>query len=307
MFHCGAILVGSFLTTILPSLVSADFAPHGVWNGMTWDDFLSSRTQERIPPQARSHHRVLEEGKSEPILADHFGGEAGFYHGVASGDPLEDRVILWTKYTPVSVDESVVLQLRIAEVTESINFDDHLDPQANPYLWTANIETTAETDYIAKVDVTGLVSNTHFVFAFTDGNVVSDVGQTRTAPSPEDDVEELNYCFFSCANFLNGYFHPYDVGSTMEDLDFWIHLGDYIYEYAEPESIALVSTVSIWFSTMLLSLAQIFFFPSRHGSFWIFKTIEIDMPHTINMTKDCETYVAGHRSLPYGMITRYVE
>jgi hypothetical protein len=39
------------------------------------------------------------------------------------------------------------------------------------------------------------------------------------------------YAVFSCAHFSNGYFHPYDVASTIEDLDFWVHVGDYVYEY----------------------------------------------------------------------------
>lgn len=262
LFHSSAILVGSCLTTILLPLVSANFPPQDVWNGMNWNDFFSTAIHERTNPNSRSHRRVLQEGISEPILADSFGGEAGFYHGVASGDPLEDRVVLWTKYTPVSVDESIVLELRIAEVTGSISFDDHLDPKENPYLWTTNIEITAEADFIAKVDVTGLDSNTHFVYAFTDGSVVSDVGQTRTAPSPDDGVEELIYAFYSCADFGNGYFHPYDVGSTITGLDFWIHLGDYIYEYGastresnvpERQNIALVRISCLWYRVILIA------------------------------------------------------
>ena len=69
------------------------------------------------------------------------------------------------------------------------------------------------------------------MFVFTDGTVVSAVGQTRTAPAKDEDVEAMTYAFFSCAHFSNGYFHSYDVASTIKDLDFWIHVGDYIYEY----------------------------------------------------------------------------
>ena len=76
-----------------------------------------------------------------------------------------------------------------------------------------------------------LQSNTNYVFAFTDGTVVSDVGQTRTAPAKDENVEEMTYAFFSCAHFSNGYFHSYDVASTIKNLDFWVHVGDYIYEY----------------------------------------------------------------------------
>eukprot|EP00980_Cylindrotheca_fusiformis_P008741 scaffold1869_cov122-Cylindrotheca_fusiformis.AAC.3 len=227
-----ASLLGYWLLATFPVLITGNSFPQDVWNGHSWNEFLSSlTTREHNHPHSRSHDRLLRDEVSEPILADNFGGEAGFYHGVASGDPLMDRVILWTKYTPVATNETIILELRVAEVTDSIPFNDHLDPEANPYLWVTNVEVTADSDFIAKIDLTGLNSNTNFVFAFTDGRAVSEVGQTRTAPSPDDDVEEMNYVFFSCSEFGAGYFHAYDVASTMKDLDFWVFLGDYIYEY----------------------------------------------------------------------------
>jgi alkaline phosphatase D len=61
-----------------------------------------------------------------------------------------------------------------------------------------------------------------------DGSTVSHVGQTKTAPGPNDETDSLVYAFFSCSHFRNGYFHPYDVASTISDLDFWIHVGDYV-------------------------------------------------------------------------------
>ena len=82
------------------------------------------------------------------------------------------------------------------------------------------------------MDITGLVPDTWFVYGFIGPNgATSPTGLTRTAPALDQEVEELNYAVFSCANWAMGYFHAYDVASTMKDLDFWIHLGDYIYEY----------------------------------------------------------------------------
>lgn len=194
-------------------------------NAATFDEFIA--IQEK-PLKARlrdDFHMEI----STPILADSFGGIPGFYHGVASGDPTPDRVIVWTRYTPVTLDEEF-LTLRIAEVDPELDFEDHLDPEKNPNMRAVSVGVNEDSDFIAKVDVTGLKSNTHYVFAFHTKSEISEIGQTRTTPAPDEDVEELTYAFFSCSHFANGYFHAYDVASTIKDLDFWIHVGDYIYE-----------------------------------------------------------------------------
>jgi len=166
------------------------------------------------------------------LLAETFGGEPGFYHSVASGDPLPDSVIIWTRYTPVNETEVVTLEFRIAPVDPNLEpIEAHLDPAQNPALRRGTVTVHPESDWIAKIDVTGLTSGTSYVYAFTDGTRGSDVGLTKTAPGPNDDVTELRYAVFSCSNFPNGYFHAYDIASTIESLDLWIHTGDYFYEY----------------------------------------------------------------------------
>ena len=167
--------------------------------------------------------------KSQPLLASYFGGVPGFYHGVASGDPLPDAVILWTRYTPMTATSVVTLELRISPVIPSLPVASHLDPALNTELRRVNIEVSAASDWIAKVDVIGLPTGTSFIYAFSDGlAAVSEVGQTKTAPSLDADTSQLIYAAFSCSHFANGYFHPYDVASTIKDLDFWFHVGDYV-------------------------------------------------------------------------------
>jgi alkaline phosphatase D len=166
--------------------------------------------------------------KSQPLLASSFGGIAGFYHGVASGDPLPDAVIVWTRYTPVSATDTVTLEFRITPIVPGLPESSHLDPEQNTELRRTRVEVTGASDWIAKIDVVGLPSGTNFIFAFSDGTVVSDIGQTKTAPAPAANVQQLNYAVFSCAHFSNGYFHAYDIASTVKDLDFWIHVGDYV-------------------------------------------------------------------------------
>ncbi len=216
----------------LASQTYASLPPREIFEARTFEEFLALQQDHKLKRQ-NIRRRVDELESSEIITADLFGGSPGFYHGVASGDPLVDRVILWTRYTPVTSGESVTVELRLAEVSPDLAIEDYLDPEANANIKVAKIETSADSDYVAKVDVFGLKSNTHYVFAFTDGTTSSEVGQTRTAPSMEDGVDEMTYAFFSCAHFSNGYFHAYDVASTIENIDFWIHLGDYVYEYGD--------------------------------------------------------------------------
>lgn len=172
------------------------------------------------------------QGDSQPLFASAFGGTPGFYHGVASGDPLPSAVVLWTRYTPVA-NAPVDLELRIARVDAKLAVEDHLDPAVNRNLRRMAITVNGSSDWVAKIDLTDLQPGTKYVFAFTDGVTSSDVGLTQTAPDKAAKVASMTYAFFSCSHFSNGYFHPYDVASTIKDLDMWIHVGDYVYEYGK--------------------------------------------------------------------------
>lgn len=118
------------------------------------------------------------------------------------------------------------------EHTQNQDDADLLNPDINAAVVQGTVEVDAEADWIAKIDVTGLQSNSQYVFAFIEDTTLetSDVGITRTAPAKDDKVTELTYAVFSCARFEQGYFHPYDIASTIRDLDLWIHVGDFIYE-----------------------------------------------------------------------------
>ena len=125
---------------------------------------------------------------SDPVLADAFGGIPGFYHGVASGDPMEDRVIVWTRYTPIEMDASVAMELRMAKVDTDLYFDAHLDPTLNPGLKSATVIVDSSSDFIAKVDVLGLESNTHYTTCL-HSLLWMMMAETVTC-----------YAFFSCAH-----------------------------------------------------------------------------------------------------------
>jgi alkaline phosphatase D len=147
------------------------------------------------------------------------GREPAFLHGVASGDPLHDRVILWTRVTPARLNGAVAVQWRIAR-------DRGL---RNPIAAGAAV-TDPRRDYTVKVDATGLEPGRTYYYGFRCEGVDSPVGRTRTLPV--GDATAVRFAFVSCSNFPYGYFNAYRRIAERHDLDFVLHLGDYIYEYA---------------------------------------------------------------------------
>ncbi|KRI60230.1 alkaline phosphatase [Acinetobacter pittii] len=142
--------------------------------------------------------------------------QADFLHGVASGDPLQDRVILWTRLTPL------VLNARL-RVTWEIATDD----QFKQNLKTGTVETTKTDDFTVKVDATGLQAGTTYFYRFRFGSKVSPVGQTKTLPVT---TNKVSFAVCSCSNYPAGYFYVYRE-MAKQNVDVVIHLGDYIYEY----------------------------------------------------------------------------
>lgn len=145
---------------------------------------------------------------------------AHFTHGVASGDPLADRVMLWTRVIPGSGDHSTV---------ETV-WQVATDPGFNQIVSSGTATTSKATDYTVKVDATGLPANGSFFYRFVAGGKTSPVGRTKTLPLGM--VSEYKIGVASCSNYPQGYFNAYRHMAD-SDLDLVLHLGDYIYEYAE--------------------------------------------------------------------------
>ena len=157
---------------------------------------------------------------------------APFYHGVASGDPLEDRVILWTRVTPedfgtASIDVSW-------EIGTSFDTLDNGQVVLQDIVANGTFTTNADRDYTVKVDPTGLTSNTVYYYQFSTemngATKFSLIGKTRTTPVA-DEADHLKFGVVSCSNFPAGFFNAYQRLAERNDLDAVIHLGDYIYEY----------------------------------------------------------------------------
>ncbi|MFM8913247.1 MAG: alkaline phosphatase D family protein, partial [Flammeovirgaceae bacterium] len=141
-----------------------------------------------------------------------------FYHGVASGDPLSDRVIIWTRVTPDDSLSSIGVKWQMAT-----------DEQFTSVVRSDSLATNPGRDYTVKVDVAGLLPDQVYYYRFTALGKTSLVGRTKTAPVEAKD--SLKFAVVSCANWEWGYFNAYDKIADRPVLDAVLHLGDYIYEY----------------------------------------------------------------------------
>jgi len=145
---------------------------------------------------------------------------APFFHGVASGDPLTDRIILWTRITPSGpvFPDSIEVSWRIAIDTGMTNIVN----SGSGYAYS-------ERDFTFKTDASGLQAGTWYYYDFSTSTGRSQRGRTRTAPSGY--VEKARFGVVSCSNYEYGYFNAYAHLKDRNDIDAILHLGDYIYEY----------------------------------------------------------------------------
>ncbi len=150
-------------------------------------------------------------------------GSPYFKHGVASGDPLPDAVVIWTRVTRTA---DAPAQLEVTwEVSTTLDFAQTVA--------SGTFATSADRDDTVKVDVKGLSAGTTYYYRFHALGGTSPVGRTRTAPSGA--TARLRFGVVSCASLAHGYFHAYRQLAGRLDLDAILHLGDYIYEYGSGE------------------------------------------------------------------------
>ena len=153
-----------------------------------------------------------EKEKKNYILTD-----GSFLHGVASGDPQKDKVIIWTRVTPANKLKSLSV---IYEVSKEENFK-------NIYR-SEPVYALQENDYTLKIDLQDLQAGTQYFYRFKTKNSISVTGKTKTLPIKTD---KITLAVFSCANYTNGYFNAYNDAASFKQIDAVVHLGDYIYEY----------------------------------------------------------------------------
>lgn len=153
------------------------------------------------------------------VRAPRYNGVVKFNHGVASGDPGQDRVIIWTRLTPEGTGE-VPVRWVVAR-----------DRDLKAVVQSGEIVTNADRDYTVKIDVVGLRPGQTLHYGFLVGNERSPIGKTRTLP--RGGVEALKLGIVSCSNHPFGFFNAYEALAKRDDIDVVLHLGDYIYEYGQ--------------------------------------------------------------------------
>ena len=142
-----------------------------------------------------------------------------FRHGVASGDPLLNRVIIWTRVT--LPDEDVIpVEWSISDT-----------PAFTRTLQRGLTYTNGAFDFTVKVDVTRLDPGKTYYYRFSVRGAVSPIGRTKTLPIGS--VDRARFAVVSCSNYPYGFFNSYRLIANRPDLDCVLHLGDYIYEYAD--------------------------------------------------------------------------
>ncbi|NBS74030.1 MAG: alkaline phosphatase [Betaproteobacteria bacterium] len=140
-----------------------------------------------------------------------------FNYGVASGDPLADRVILWTHAKYEGLKDSVVLTYQVAT-----------DASFATIVSTGTATASESAGFTAKADATGLTAGRDYYYRFICNGWISPVGFTRTLPATS--VTSVKFAVFSCTLYSAGYFNAYD-SAVKSGAQYAVHLGDYIYEY----------------------------------------------------------------------------
>lgn len=163
--------------------------------------------------QRRTFLRLLAASSALPLVHGGCTDAEVFTHGVASGDPSPDGVLLWTRVEGVTQVDYVVAT----------------DRDLRHVVMRGTVDVDAGSDGTVHVDVTGLSPATVYWYRFSAGGATSQVGRTKTAPLPDADVP-VRIAFASCQDFGGRWFHAWQSLVDRDDIDVVLFIGDYIYE-----------------------------------------------------------------------------
>ncbi len=179
---------------------------------------LAPKTRRQVMQAASSVVGIVALRGFEVASAQASSDNAIFTHGVASGDPLADRVILWTRVIPADGKAQKL----------SIDWQVSTSPDFDQLASSGSASSGPKSDYTVKVDAAGLAADTAYYYRFICQGVSSAIGKTKTLP--KTGTQGIKLAVVSCSNYPQGYFHVYkEVASR--DYAAVLHLGDYIYEY----------------------------------------------------------------------------
>ncbi len=147
-----------------------------------------------------------------------------FRLGVASGDPLFNSVVIWTRLAPVPLQGG-----GMPAVDVPVRWELSSDERFRGFVRRGDVVASPGWGHSVHVDVSGLRPGAWYWYRFIVGDEVSPVGRTRTAPAWGNRRDSLRFLFGSCQNWQSGYW-PLWSHAPSEDPDLVLHLGDYIYE-----------------------------------------------------------------------------
>ncbi|WP_163836125.1 alkaline phosphatase D family protein [Spartinivicinus ruber] len=141
---------------------------------------------------------------------------------IASGDPSDTGIILWTRLSPTEYIEY-----------EPLVFEIYADYKADILLVQGQVDTKLiqYTDFTIKVDLSGqLQPATTYYYRFIYKGVNSRIGRCKTLPAASHEIEKIKFAVLTCQDYTNGYYGAYHAVATNREIDFVVHLGDFIYE-----------------------------------------------------------------------------
>jgi alkaline phosphatase D len=213
----------------------------------SWTQNINYRSpSEHHPGLGISLHKVNKRNTPDKQFT---ASQLAFTHGVASGDPYPNSVILWTRAAPAqyanhSVDSNATVSgyvplywhgpVQVSTAPVCVDFKvsktkdfKHIESKGTAY-------TSSDIDFTVKVEAKNLTAFTRYYYQFNicGSNNTSPVGRTKTTPYPTDYAAKVGLAIYSCSNYPFGYFNAYGNPVRKDSVDYVIHLGDYIYEYA---------------------------------------------------------------------------
>ncbi|OQN96212.1 hypothetical protein B0A48_17719 [Cryoendolithus antarcticus] len=210
----------------------------------SWTKNLNYRSpSEHHPGLGVSLHKV---NKRNTPTKKFSASQLNFTHGVASGDPYANSVILWTRISPqyedVNSNSTVSGYVplynhgpkQVSTAPVCVNYKVSQSKDFKDCASEGTAYTSSDVDYTVKVEATGLQPFTRYYYQFTvcNSSKKSPLGRTKTAPHVNDHVSKVGLAVYSCSNYPFGFFNAYGNPARKDSVDYVIHLGDYIYEYA---------------------------------------------------------------------------
>ncbi|MEU4253948.1 alkaline phosphatase D family protein [Amycolatopsis sp. NPDC026612] len=182
-----------------------------------------------------------------------------FQLGIASGDPLPDSVVLWTRLAPAPLSPDGFGGM--PDATYAVDWEIANDEAFGSIVQRGSVSAVSASGHSVHIEPTGLQPAREYFYRFKSSGYISPVGRTRTAPAAGAAVNQLKYCFSSCQHWEEGYYHAYK-GIVADDPDLVLFLGDYIYEKKSGRTAQERNPRSLAFTEDVTTLAQ---YRARHA------------------------------------------